>query len=52
MPIYDYQCKKCNKRFTVTMRMLGRNRPLCPKCGSRLLTRVYEPFIAITKKKS
>lgn len=52
MPIYDFKCKKCGKSFAVTLPISQMGKAKCPKCGSKSLSRVYEAFTAITKKKS
>ena len=36
MPIYDYQCEKCEHAFEMNLGMDNRNRPTtepCPECG-------------------
>ena len=35
MPIFDYSCKDCGKRFDVLIR--GTEKAACPKCGSQEL---------------
>lgn len=54
MPTYDYQCDKCQKRFsrTESMSKHGRKRPACPKCKSTKVSQVFSPFYAKTVKKS
>lgn len=32
MPIFDYRCLACNRRFELLMR--GSTVPVCPHCGS------------------
>ena len=32
MPIYEYQCEKCNNTFEVFHRMEEEVNPACPKC--------------------
>ncbi len=37
MPIYDYQCEKCEHAFEMNLGMDNRNRPTtepCPECGA------------------
>ncbi len=54
MPIYDYVCEKCRKRFSVVQRIsehTGR-RPACPKCKSRSTRQLLTSFFAKTGKKS
>ncbi len=54
MPLYEYQCGKCGKRFAVTQRIsehTGRP-PACPKCRSRSTRQLLAAFFAKTGKKS
>ena len=40
MPIYEYRCTKCRKRFSVEQSISGhKRRPACPKCKSRAVER-------------
>lgn len=34
MPIYEYKCEKCGKRFDHLVRNLSESTPKCPKCGA------------------
>jgi len=54
MPVYDYKCEKCRKKFTLTMSIgeHGTKRVRCPKCRSTKVARVFQPFFANTSKKS
>jgi len=54
MPIYEYRCTKCRKRFSQQEGIAehGRKRPACPKCKSRAVEQVYSPFFAKTVRKS
>ena len=54
MPIYEYRCTKCRKRFTQQegIEEHGRRRPTCPKCKSRAVQQVFSPFFAKTVRKS
>lgn len=54
MPIYEYRCTKCRKRFSQQegIEEHGRRRPACPKCKSRAVEQVYSPFFAKTVRKS
>ena len=53
MPIYDYICGKCNKKFNVTMSITahGKKRVQCPKCSSKAVMRSFQPFFAHNFKK-
>ena len=45
MPIYEYRCKKCGKRFSVlTLRVSEKAVPVCDKCGSRSADRLLSRF--------
>ena len=45
MPIYEYRCRKCQKRFSVlTLRISERAVAECPKCGSRAAERLLSRF--------
>lgn len=54
MPQYDYQCKKCRKKFTLIMTVSEHDtkKPRCPKCKSQSVKPVYSGFTAMTSKKS
>ncbi len=45
MPIYEYRCRKCGKRFSVlTLRVSERPAAQCDKCGSRGVDRLMSRF--------
>ena len=45
MPIYEYRCRKCQKRFSVlTLRVSERAVAECPKCGSHAADRLMSRF--------
>jgi putative FmdB family regulatory protein len=54
MPIYEYRCTRCRRRFSRTMPISehGRHRPACPKCRSRAVESVLSTFFAKTTRKS
>jgi putative FmdB family regulatory protein len=54
MPIYEYRCTKCRKRFSQQQAIEehDRRRPACPKCKSRAVEQVFSPFFAKTVRKS
>jgi putative FmdB family regulatory protein len=55
MPLYEYDCRKCKKRFTVILRMAELNKAKhvrCPRCSSTDVQKIIEPFFAVTAKKS
>ncbi len=51
MPIYEYQCLKCHKRFTVfLLNIVGQDEvPRCPRCGS---TQVQKKFSRVALLRS
>jgi putative FmdB family regulatory protein len=45
MPIYEYRCRKCGKRFSVlTLRVSERPEPRCDRCGHRAADRLLSRF--------
>jgi putative FmdB family regulatory protein len=54
MPTYDFQCRKCKKKFSLTMSIsvYEKKRTKCPKCTSRQVEQQIHSFFAVTSKKS
>jgi putative FmdB family regulatory protein len=54
MPVYEYRCGQCKKKFTVTMSLKDHDsrRAKCPKCGGKKVVQLISTFSAITSKKS
>jgi len=54
MPTYDYLCKKCRKRFSLflSIREHESKKIRCPKCKSTQVEQQWNPFFAVTSKKS
>jgi len=54
MPVYDYRCQNCKKKFTLTMTVSehDKSKVACPKCGSKKVEQQYGAFFAVTSKKS
>lgn len=45
MPIYEYQCTKCDERFEIVCNHADRDeRTVCPACGGREVTQVFGGF--------
>jgi len=45
MPIYEYQCDKCRKKFeVVTMSMSENANAVCPKCKSKKISKMMSSF--------
>lgn len=40
MPIYEYQCKACNREFEYQQRMSDPEKTLCESCGKEALERI------------
>jgi putative FmdB family regulatory protein len=54
MPSYEYLCRKCGERFSLTM-SIGEHedkRIECPKCGGGDVAQQLQSFFARTSKKS
>ena len=43
MPLYEYQCGKCRKRFEALLRT-DSQKAACPDCGSKKVERKYSVF--------
>lgn len=41
MPLYDYQCEKCNAVFEVERKMSDTHRQKCSACGSAKTVKVF-----------
>ncbi|MCS7338328.1 MAG: zinc ribbon domain-containing protein [Verrucomicrobiae bacterium] len=54
MPVYEYECTNCGKKFSQTERMSehGKRKVRCPKCNSDKVVQRVSTFFAITSKKS
>ena len=45
MPIYEYECRGCNRRVSLLVRSLAsQEAPRCPRCGSVELSRLMSRF--------
>jgi putative FmdB family regulatory protein len=44
MPLYEYTCLKCAKRFEALV--FGREKPSCPKCHGADLEKMFSTFAA------
>ena len=54
MPLYEYICRKCHKKFSevLTIKEHEAGKVHCPKCKSADLEHVMEPFFARTSSKT
>ena len=47
MPIYEYTCEKCDKKFE--MLVMGKDRPTCPACGNVKVKRLLSACGFVSK---
>jgi putative FmdB family regulatory protein len=54
MPVYEYQCRSCGKRFAETMGVddLDKRKLQCPSCRSQDTEQVIEAAYVKAAKKS
>jgi len=55
MPVYEFECPQCRKKFSEqrTFEQFERHKQVkCPKCGSRQVRQVLSAAFAKTSKKS
>jgi len=54
MPTYEFFCEKCNRKFTLTMKLseYNKKRFRCPKCKGTKVQQRVSSFQTITSKKS
>ena len=49
MPIYEFACPKCRRIFSFLSKRINPGRePVCPKCGSKKMSKQVSQF-ALTK---
>lgn len=46
MPIYDYQCRRCQQRFELLVK--ADEKPVCPACGAADLQRFFPSSAAVS----
>ncbi len=45
MPIFEYRCDNCNKKFThLCGKMVATTLPVCPECKSEKITKLFSTF--------
>ncbi len=55
MPRYDFRCKECQKRFTLTYPTIAafeQAQPACPHCGSTNLSRLIRRVNILTSEEA
>ena len=53
MPLYEYQCKKCEKKFETLVSVSKSDDPQeCPECGSKESNRLISSFCASVGSKN
>lgn len=53
MPIYEYQCAKCNRVLSFLVRSIADHKPpKCPKCGHAKMGRQMSRFASASAKSS
>ena len=54
MPLYEYICNKCHKKFSEVLRIKEHDTKKihCPRCRSENIVKVLEPFFAKTASKT
>ncbi len=54
MPLYEYVCRKCQKKFAEVLSVEEHETKKieCPSCKSREVDKVIEPFFARTTSKT
>lgn len=47
MPLYEYRCEECRRRFTLLIGMVAQpKRAACPRCGGKKLQKLVSRFVA------
>ena len=52
MPIYEYQCLTCGKRFSLLLLSHTAAVPACPKCRSAKVEKLMSRFMAVRSEQS
>ena len=54
MPVYEFVCESCKKRFTLILSIseYEKKKMQCPKCKSRKVKQRISSFQTVTSKKS
>jgi len=50
MPLYEYRCNKCKRRFSLLVGVTAEKAPLrCPRCGSKSATKLISRIAPIVR---
>lgn len=55
MPVYEFQCQDCGKKFDIVATLAEREvglDPTCPKCGRKRARQVFSRFTLIAGSKT
>ncbi len=55
MPVYEFRCDTCEKKFDVVATLKEKEaglKPVCPNCGSSLVRQVFSRFTVIGGSKN
>jgi len=54
MPVYEFLCRKCDKEFTLMLRLAEYERGgfTCPRCKSKRVEQAVTSVSVVTSKKS
>ncbi|MEO0073593.1 MAG: zinc ribbon domain-containing protein [candidate division WOR-3 bacterium] len=55
MPVYEYRCEKCRRKFDVVASIAEKEsglNPVCPQCGSRKVRQVFGRFTVLAGSKT
>ena len=54
MPLYEFQCLNCNKKFTTTLSVTDfeKGKYQCPSCKSKKVEEQFTNVNVVTSKKS
>lgn len=50
MPLYEYRCEKCKRRFSLLVGVTAEKAPLrCPRCGSARATKLISRIAPVVR---
>jgi len=50
MPVYEYRCEKCKRRFSLLVGVTAEKAPLrCPRCGSARATKLISRIAPVVR---